>query len=131
MRNWFTSLNGAVTISALSLLSFIGYTLAIMRYYLEHWIPGDFAAMTEIIAVMLIVGGWLRGLFVAVSGRRGGLIALVVFSGFAILATLYDMQFVLFKPMAWPEQVMIVVALGMAVLALAALASQLRQKKTQ
>ncbi len=129
MRNWFTSLNGAVTLSALSLLSFIGYTLAIMRFYLEYWIPGDFAAMVEIVAVMLIVGGWLRSLFVAIGGRRGGLIALIVFSGFATLATLYDMQFVLFKPMPWPEQIMIVVALGMAALALAALASQLRHKK--
>lgn len=131
MKNWFTALNGAVTLSALSLVSFIGYTLAIMRFYLEYWIPGEFAAMIEIVAVILIVGGWLRSLFVAAGGRRGGLIALVAFSGFAALASLYDMQFVLFKPMAWPEQVMIVVSLGMAALALAALASQLRQKKAK
>lgn len=128
MKNWFTSLNAAVTLSTLSLLSFIGYTLMEMRYYLEKWIPGDNAAAVEALIMLLIVGGWLRALFVAAGGRRGGLIALLALSGFTVLIVLYDMQFVLFTPMPWPEQTAIFVMLGLAVLALAALASQLRRR---
>ena len=63
MKTWFISLNGTLTISALSLLSFIGYTLMEMRYFLAKWIPGDGAVMVETIVILLIVGGWLRALF--------------------------------------------------------------------
>jgi len=94
MKIWFTSLNGAVTLSALALLSFIGYTLMEMRYFLGKWIPGDGAAMVETIVVLIIVGGWLRALFVAANGRRGGLVALLAFSVFNIMVGLYDLQFV-------------------------------------
>ena len=45
MKTWFTSLNGAITLSALALLSFIGYTFMEARYGLEKWIPGDGAVM--------------------------------------------------------------------------------------
>jgi hypothetical protein len=129
MKTRFTSLNGALTLSALSLLSFIGYTLMEMRYFLEKWIPGDSAAMIETIVILLIVGGWLRALFVTAGGKRGGLIALLALSGFATLIALYDMQFVFSGPMAWPELTMVFVMLGLAVLAIAALVSQLRQNR--
>ena len=130
MKTWFTSLNGAVTLSALSLLSFIGYTLMEMRYFLGKWIPGDNAAMAETAVVLLLIGGWLRALFVASGGRRGGLIALLTLSGFATLIAVYDMQYVFSGPMPWPELTMIFVMLGLAVLAMAVLASQLRKSKT-
>ena len=129
MKTRFTSLNGALTLSALSLLSFIGYTLMEMRYFLEKWIPGDNAAMIETIAILLIVGGWLRALFVTAGGKRGGLIALLAFSGFATLIALYDMQYVFSGPMPWPELTMIFVMLGLAVLAMAVLASSLGRSK--
>lgn len=129
MKTWFASLNGAIALSALSLLSFVGYVLMEMRYFLEKWIPGDNAAMIETIVILLIVGGWLRALFVAAGGRRGGLIALLALSGFATLIALYDMQYVFSTPMPWPEQTMIFVMLGLAVLAIAALASSLRRSK--
>ena len=130
MRAWFTSLNGLVTLSALSLLSFIGYMLMEMRYYLGKWIPGEGAAMAETIAAMLIVGGWLRSLFVAANGGRGGRTALLVFSGFTTLVALYDMQYVFSTAMPWPEETMIFVMLGTAVLAIAALWAQRRQRQT-
>ena len=129
MKTWFASLNGTIMISAIALLSFIGYTLMEMRYYLEKWIPGDTAAIVEAIVILLIVGGWLWALFAARDGRRGGLIALLALSLFAILIALYDMQFVLYSPMPWPEQTMIFVMLGLAILAVAVLASSLRRSK--
>jgi TRAP-type C4-dicarboxylate transport system permease small subunit len=130
MKTRFTSLNGAITLSALSLLAFVGYTLMEMRYFLEQWIPGDSAAMAETIVILLIVGGWLRALLVAASGRRGGWMALLAFSGFAILVALYDMQYVFSPSMSWPEQTMVFVMLGLALLAIAALGAQRRQRQT-
>ena len=43
---WLTSLNGAITLSAIAMLSFIGYALLEFRYFLEQWIPGIKAAVT-------------------------------------------------------------------------------------
>jgi len=129
MKTWFTSLNGALTLSALSLLTFIGYTLTEMRYFLEKWIPGDAAVMIEVLAVMLIVGGWLRALFVASRGGRGGWTALLALSGFATLVAVYDLQYVT-PSMHWPEMTTIFAMLGLSLLALAALWVQRRQGKS-
>jgi len=128
MKTWFTSRNGALTLSALSLLAFIGYTLMEMRYFLEKWIPGDTAAMVETLVVLLIVGGWMRALFVAAAGRRGGWTALLVFSGFAALNALYDLQYISSNP--WPEATMIFVMLALALLAIVTLWAQGKQRKT-
>ena len=57
MKNWITSLKGAIFLSALALLSFIGYVLMELRYFLGKWIPGDGAAMVETILILLIIGG--------------------------------------------------------------------------
>jgi len=129
MKTWFTSLNGAITLSALALLSFIGYTFMAVRYFLEKWIPGDGAAMVETIVLLLIIGGWLRALFVAAGGRRGGLTALFAFSVLITLIALYDMQFVLYAQISWPEQLMVVVMLIVGVIVTAAIGVHLRNGK--
>ncbi len=128
MKNWFTSLNGAVTLSTLSLLSFIGYALMEMRYFLEKWIPGDNAAAVEMFVVLLIVGGWIQALFAATSSRRRGLTALLAFSVFTALVAPYDVRFF---PLPWPEQTMVIATFVFSVIAIAALVIQLRQKKTK
>ncbi len=125
MKTGFTSINGAITISALALLSFIGYVFLMSRYFLAKWIPGDDAAMVETIGVLLIVGGWLRALFVAASGRRGGLVALFAFSAVTTLIALYDLP----HPGPWPSMMMVVATFVFSVIAIAALAFQIRQKK--
>jgi len=129
MKTWFTSLHGAITLSALALLSFIGYTFMAARYFLEKWIPGDGAAMVETIVLLLIIGGWLRALFVAAGGRRGGLTALFAFSVLITLIALYDMQFVLYAQISWPEQLMVVVMLIVGVIVTAAMGVHLRNGK--
>jgi hypothetical protein len=129
VKTWFTSLNGAITLSALGLLSFIGYAFVEARYFLEKWIPGDGAAMVETIVLLLIIGGWLRALFVAAGGRRGGLTALFAFSVVITLIALYDMQFVLYAHIAWPEQVMVVVMLIVGAIVTAAMGVHLRSGK--
>ena len=129
MKTWFTSLNGAITLSALALLTFIGYAFIEARYFLEKWIPGDGAAMVETIVLLLIIGGWLRALFVAAGGKRGGLTALFAFSVLITLIALYDMQFVLYAQISWPEQLMVVVMLIVGVIVTAAMGVHLRNGK--
>jgi hypothetical protein len=125
MKSWFTSLSGAVTFSALSLLSFIGYIFLMSRYFLEKWIPGDRAAAIETIGVLIIVGLWLRALFVAASDRRSGLVTLFAFSAFTTLVALYDLP----HPGPWPSMIIVVSTLVFSVLTIAALVLQLSQKK--
>ena len=125
MKRWFTSLNGTITLSALSLLSFIGYVFLMSRYFLAKWIPGDGAAAAETIGVILVVGGWMRALFAAASGRRGGLIALFAFSAVTTLIGLYDLP----HPGPWPSMMMVVATFVFSVIAIGALVMQLRRAK--
>jgi hypothetical protein len=113
----FPSLSTAITVSSLALLAFIGYALMEFRFFLEQWIPGPTAAMLEALIVLLIVGGWLRALLGAASGRRGALSSLIVFGALGILIGLYDMQYVLNAPMPWPEQIMVVFMLFVSIVA--------------
>ena len=126
MKTWFTSLSGTITLSALALLSFIGYVLMEMRYFLGKWIPGDNAAAVETLIVLLIVAGWIRALFVAKAGQRGGLISLVAFGVFTALIAPYDVRYF---PLPWPEQTMVIATFVFSVIAIATLVYQLRQKK--
>ena len=126
MKTWFTSLSGTITLSALALLSFIGYVLMEMRYFLEKWIPGDTAAAVETLIVLLIIGGWIRALFVAQAARRGGLGSLVAFSVFTALIAPYDLRYF---PLPWPEQTMVIASFVFSVIAITALVFQLRHKK--
>jgi hypothetical protein len=128
MKTGFTSLNGALTLSTLSLLAFIGYALMEFRYFLEKWIPGVTAAAIETIAVLVISGLWVRALFVANANRRGGWITLLVLSVFNILVFIYDLQFLLAGSMPILEQIMLVLLLIAGVVATAALVPQLRRK---
>jgi len=97
-----------------------------MRYFLGKWIPGDGAAMMETILILLIVGGWLRGLFVSTDGTRAGLFALLGFSLLAILIAAYDIQYF---PIPWPEETRVVSSCVFSVIAVGALVFQLRRKK--
>jgi hypothetical protein len=129
MKTWFTSLNGAITLAALSLLSFIGYAMMEFRYFLGKWIPGSVAAAIETIVFLLLIAIWLRALFVANAGRRGGLIALLSLSLFTILIFIYDLQFMLNTPMPKLEQLALIGMLVAGVVASVALVPQLRRKQ--
>jgi hypothetical protein len=129
MKTWFTSLNGVITISALALLSFVGYGLLEMRYFLGKWIPGDSAAMAEMVVMLLIVGGWLRALFVAANDRQGGLVALFTFSAFNVMIGLYDLQYVLNTSMPWPEQFTVITIAIVGVVATVVAGVFLRKKQ--
>ena len=112
-------------LSSAALLSFIGYVFMEMRYFLGDWIPGNIAAMVETVVLLLIIGGWLRALFVTASGRRGGLIASLIFSLLIIIIAIYDMQYVIFSPTAWPLNLMVIIMLIAGIIVAATTSSQL------
>jgi hypothetical protein len=128
MKTWFTSLNGAITLSVIALLSFIGYALLESRYFLEQWLPGRAAAAAETLFVLALVGGWLWALFAATGGSRGGLIAALVFSLLPTLFTLFDLVFYSPIPYGWPLlQIAVWIAFTSCMLAIVAIALRLRQ----
>ncbi len=127
MKTWFTSLNGAITLSAVAMLFFIAYAFLVSRYLLKQLTPGITAAGIETVVVMVIVGGWLWGLLAAAGGGRGGLFAVLVFNTLPVLFTLYDLLFYSPIPYGWPLlQIVVVGTFIVCVAAVAALAFQLK-----
>jgi hypothetical protein len=127
MFAWMTSLKGAMTLSVIALLAFVGYAFLESRYFLEQWIPGVTAAAIETVIVLAIVGGWLWGLFSAADGSRGALIAVLIFSALPGLMTLYDLILYAPIPYGWPlMQIMVWITFITSLVATIAVALQLR-----
>jgi hypothetical protein len=76
MRNWFLSLSGAITLSVIGLLTWLG------RLFLDwaYEINGDDRTLTILALVFVsFVGGWVWAMLAAVRGSRLGLIACLIF----------------------------------------------------
>jgi hypothetical protein len=132
MRNWLLSIKGAITCSVIALLSFIAYAFLVSRYLLEELTPGVGLAAVETLIVIAIVGVWVWGLLTAVGGSRGGLIAVFLSNLLPALFTLYDLLFYSPSPYGWPLlQIVIWTTFISNVIALAAVAFQLRQKQAE
>jgi len=130
MKTWFTSIKGVITLSVIAVLSFIGYTLLESRYVLEQLTPGIAAATADTLFVLVLVGGWLRALFAAGGGGRGGLIAALVFSMLPALITLHDL--ILYSPIrfGWPLlEISVWTTLASCVIVIAAIAIRLRRSR--
>lgn len=85
MKNWFTSLNGAVTLSVLALLTLLARTTGLDAMFVlpsEMGVRQDQPATVAVIVLWTIAlfGGWIWALLVVMRGSRGGLIAALVFS---------------------------------------------------
>ena len=74
MNIWYTSLNGAMVLSVIAMLSFIGYSLLEFRYFLESWIAGVKAATLEMLFVLVLVRCWQIALFAANDGNKAALL---------------------------------------------------------
>ena len=125
MKIWLTSLTGAIVLSFIGMLSFIGYTLLEFRYFLEQWIPGVKAATLEMSFVLALVGGWQIALFAAYGEKRGGVVAAIIFTAVPALITLFDLIF--YSPIlyGWPLlQIMVIITFFFCTIAVAALAFQ-------
>ncbi len=80
MQAWFLSLNGAVTLSVLALLTLLGRAFALDAMFVlpdEMGVRQDQPATVALFMlwVMALFGGWIWALLAAVRGRRGGVIA--------------------------------------------------------
>ena len=133
MRNWFLSLNGAITLSVIAFLTFLGRLFLDWRY--ESQLMGAAGSIQEALNVLLFLafaGGWVWAMLAAIRGSRRGLIACL------ILALLLDVAFALVTyavlcppgcrgfPNLWPWTWAQLIT---GLLAAIALAFQLRQKK--
>jgi hypothetical protein len=128
MIAWFTSLNGAITLSVVAMLSFIGYALLESRYFLEQWIPGKTAAVLETLFVLAMVGLWTWALIGASDGKRGGLVAALVFGAISALIALFDLIRYSPIPYGWPLlQIAVWVMLIANALAIASVILHMRQ----
>ena len=126
MKTWITSIDGAIALSVIALLSFIGYAFLESRYFLRDWTPSVSAAAVQMLVLLALVGGWLWALFAAVGGSRRGLVIALVFSAVIAIVMLYDL--VLYSPVqyGWPlVQIMLWVTFLASAAAITALAYQL------
>lgn len=75
MKNWFISLNGAITLSLMALLSFLGRAFLDWRYEYAIQDPSGAWDTIGVLTYLALVGGWIWGLLTAVKGNRKGLIS--------------------------------------------------------
>lgn len=80
MRTWFASVNGAITLSVIALLVFLGRTFVDFQYVYGGFAPSPGPAALAVLINMALFGGWFWGLLAAVRGSRRGLIAVLVFN---------------------------------------------------
>lgn len=137
MKNRFTFLDGAITLSVLALLTLLARTIGLDAMFVlpgEMGVRQDQPATVALIVLwtMALFGGWIWALLVATRGSRGGLIAALVFSllsgilgAFTLLALCPDGCAV------WPLGSIVVWAeLITGLAASLALGLQLRRKRT-
>ena len=95
MKNWFLSINGAVTLTAIAFLTFLGRLFMDWRY--EFHLMGAGKSLEEFLYVLMFLiflGIYIWGMLAAINGSRRGLIAcfimvLLLNIGFA-LATYFS-----------------------------------------
>ena len=131
MRNWFLSLNGAITLSLIAFLTFLGRLFLDWMYEMAY----HKIANSDTITVLFFgafAGGWVWAMLAAICGSRRGLIACLIFALFLdvlfALATRLSMcppgcrGFPNLWPWTWTQLIS-------GLLADIALVFQLRQKK--
>lgn len=134
MRNWFLSVNGAVTLSVIALLTFIGRGMMDWRYEYPLQDPTGSWDIPGSLVYIALIGAWIWGLLSAVKGGRRGLIAILIFALLNVVLALAT--FFIFCPPwtgceGWPNAWLWNWAnLISGLLAVAATAVQLRQDQS-
>ena len=80
MKTWFTSLNGAITLSVIALLTEVWRTLVDSLTEYPRFVPTLNAAALAALFFTVYLGGWAWTLVAAARGSRRGLIAALVLS---------------------------------------------------
>jgi hypothetical protein len=86
MRNWFTSLNGAITLSVIALITELWRAFVDFQQEYSHFLSGTGAVLlgTLVYTALFCVWGW--ALLRAAHGQRGGLITALVINTLFLLA---------------------------------------------
>ncbi len=136
MWTWFTSLNGAITLSIfafLTMMARITFLDAMFVPEIRIMLPEDRPAsiVLMMLVYMVFVGGWVWSLLAATRGSRTGLIVSLIYCLFVALGGgLLTLLFLC--PAAWPVGNLIVWAnLISGLVASFALGIQLRQTSRQ
>lgn len=95
MRTWFMSLDGAVALSVITLLTFLARTFGLDAMFV---LPNELGVREDqlvtvallMLGEMAVFGGWILALLAAVRGRRGGVIAALILSLSTALFSLYS-----------------------------------------
>ena len=88
MKKWFLSQNGAITLSVMAFLVYLGRVFLDWRY--ESHLLGAEGSLQEFLYILMFLafaGGWVWGMLAANSDSRGGLLVCL------ILALLLDVGF--------------------------------------
>jgi len=85
MKNWFTSPIGAVTVTVLTLLVFLGRTFIDFHYVYSEFDFGVGMVTLVNLIYLALFGGWIWSLLAAVRGSRRGWAAAFGFSLFFLL----------------------------------------------
>ena len=75
MKKWFLSQNGAITLSVMAFLVYLGRVFLDWRY--ESHLLGAEGSLQEFLYILMFLafaGSWVWGMFAAKSGSRGGLL---------------------------------------------------------
>src|SRR3990170_3676261 len=73
MKAWFTSLNGAVALSLIALISFLGRTFLDWRYVYQEFLAGVGPVALTTVVYLAFFGGWFWALLAAARRSRTGL----------------------------------------------------------
>ncbi|MEK6255846.1 MAG: hypothetical protein N2C13_00835 [Chloroflexota bacterium] len=135
MKTWFTSKKGAVTLSLIALLSFLGRAFMDWRYEYSLQDPsGDWDTFGSL-TYLILIGIWIWGLLAAAKGNRKGWINNLVFVLLLNVAMALATYFIFCPPWtgcvgwpnAWPWNWSNLIS---GLLAAGAIFIQLRQTKT-
>jgi hypothetical protein len=85
MKNWFMSLPGAITLTVISFLVFLGRAFIDFYYVFEEFGLGVGMVGGAVVIYLALFGGWIWGLLSAVQGSRRGWIAVFSFNLFFLL----------------------------------------------
>src|SRR5512138_3711386 len=78
MKSWFTSLNGAVTLSVIALLTELWRAFVDFQHEYSNFLTGAGAVLLGTLLYTALFGGWAWALVRAMRGSRSALIAALI-----------------------------------------------------
>ena len=86
MKSWFTSLNGAVTLSVIALLTELWRAFMDFQYVYSQYLNSTGAVFLGALLYTVLFGGWAWALLRAMRGSRSGLIGALTINLLILLA---------------------------------------------